>query len=272
MQSLARFAIAKRRYVIACWILVLVASVGAASTIKNRFDNDLVLPNTGAARADALLKSRFPAVAGDSDQIVYRASTATLGAPPVRARIEASLAQVRRLPHVVSVASPYASVRTISRDRRIGFATITFDRRGAALPKSDVKRVVAVAQAAGAPGLDVALGGNAIEESQRPTLGAATAIGIGAATVVLFLSFGSLLATALPILIALFGIGTSMGVIAALTHLLATPDFASELALLIGLGVGVDYALFVVTRYRDQYSRNGGDVEDAVAVAMDTAG
>jgi RND superfamily putative drug exporter len=116
------------------------------------------------------------------------------------------------------------------------------------------------------------LEGSAIEETQRPTLGAATLIGIAAAMVVLFTSFGSLLAMGLPIVTALFGLGTSMGLITALTHVLATPDFATELALLIGLGVGVDYALFVVTRFRDAVKHTAGDVDQAVVEAMNTAG
>jgi putative drug exporter of the RND superfamily len=140
------------------------------------------------------------------------------------------------------------------------------------LPKSAVQRVINAARSTSAPSFEVELGGYAIEQTERPTLGAATAIGIVAAMVVLFLSFGSLFAMALPIICALFGLGTSMGLTAGLTHVLATPDFAAQLALLIGLGVGIDYALFVVTRYRAAFRENGDDVLEAVALAMNTAG
>jgi putative drug exporter of the RND superfamily len=272
MQSLARFTISHRRMVIAAWVFLLVVSLGTASTLKNRFSNNLTLPNTGTQRAADLLHSHFPTLAGDSDQIVFHSNNAPLSAPAVRARVAASLRAVKGLAHVAGVVSPYANPRAVSRDGTTGFATLTFDERGDALPQDAVKHVIRAAEAAGGGGLEIALGGYAIEESQRPTVGAATAIGIGAAMVVLFLSFGSLLAMGLPIVIALFGLGTSMGLIAALTHGLKTPDFASELALLIGLGVGVDYALFVVTRFRDTYLRNGGDVNEAVVTAMNTAG
>jgi putative drug exporter of the RND superfamily len=272
MQSLARFTISHRRMVIAAWVFLLVVSLGTASTLKNRFSNNLTLPNTGTQRAADLLHSQFPTLAGDSDQIVFHSNNAPLSAPVVRARVAASLLAVKGLAHVAGVVSPYANPRAVSRDGTTGFATLTFDERGDALPQDAVKHVIRAAEAAGGGGLEIALGGYAIEESQRPTVGAATAIGIGAAMVVLFLSFGSLLAMGLPIVIALFGLGTSMGLIAALTHGLKTPDFASELALLIGLGVGVDYALFVVTRFRDTYLRNGGDVNEAVVTAMNTAG
>jgi RND superfamily putative drug exporter len=271
MQALARFSITHRRSVIAAWILFLLVSVGAARSLKNEFSNNLTLPNTGAQRATDVLRAHFRSLAGDSDQIVFHSAGAALTTPAIRARVAASLQRVSGLHHVTKVVSPYAS-RAISRDAKTGFATLTFDERGDTLPQDVVKRVVRAAESERGGGLEIALGGYAIEESQRPTVGAATAIGIGAAMVVLFLSFGSLLAMGLPILTALFGLGTSMGLIAALTHVLNTPDFASELALLIGLGVGVDYALFVVTRFRDRFARNGGDVNDAIVVAMNTAG
>jgi putative drug exporter of the RND superfamily len=272
MQRLARWSIEHRRRVVAAWCVLLVVSTGLAGTLKNHFDNNLTLPGTGAQQTADLLHSRFSARAGDTDQIVFHTASGTLRDSSARARITHALAAVAELPHVSAVASPYASAHTIARDGAIGFATVTFDERADELPTNAVKRVIDVAQLARSATLQVALGGGAIEESQRPTLGAATAIGIVAAMVVLFLSFGSLLAMALPIVTALFGLGTSMGLIAILTHAVPTPDFASELALLIGLGVGIDYALFVVTRYRDRYQENGSDATGAIEVAMNTAG
>ena len=272
MQGLARWSLLHRRTVVVCWSVLLVFSVGAAHGLKNQFVNNLTLPGTDAQRATDLLKSSFPALAGDSDHIVFHSRTGSLANPMIRDRVTTTLRLVSRLPHVTRVDSPYADPRAISRDGAIGFATVSFDERGDALPSSAVERVIATAERARSAALDVELGGSAIETTQRPTLGAATLIGIGAAMIVLFLSFGSLPAASLPILTALFGLGSSTGLIAALTHVLNTPDFASELAILIGLGVGVDYALFVVTRYREALVENGGDVDAAVIVAMSTAG
>jgi RND superfamily putative drug exporter len=272
MESLARWSTTHRKRVVAGWIVLLVLSLGAASRLKNHFDNNLTLPNTGAQRASDLLHRRFPAIAGDSDQIVFQATDGKLTDHANRVHIERTIAGVAHLPHVVSVVDPFQSPQTLSRDKTIGFATLTFDERGDALPTSATRAVIHAARTTASPGFQVELGGYAIEEAQRPTLGAATLIGIAAAMVVLFLSFGSLLGMALPILCALFGLGTSMGLIAGLTHVLSTPDFATELALLIGLGVGVDYALFVVTRFGDAYRETAGDVGDAIAVSMDTAG
>jgi putative drug exporter of the RND superfamily len=272
LQSLARWSTTHRRTIILAWAIALVASVGLARGLKNDFNNNLSLPNTGAQRAADLLHARFPALAGDSDQIVFHTIDGTLRTPANAARVAATLRAVSRLPHIATVVSPLRNPAAISHDGKVGFATVTFDQRGDAVPQASVKRVIRVAEAGRDQRLDIALGGYAIEQAQRPTVGAATEIGILAAMVVLFLSFGSFLAMGLPVVTALFGIGTSMGLIAALTHMLSTPDFASELALLIGLGVGIDYSLFVVTRFRDTYRENGGDVDSAVVTAMNTAG
>jgi RND superfamily putative drug exporter len=274
MLSLAAWSMKHRRTVVAVWLVALVGSGGGLSGgLGNHFVNDFSLPGTGSQHATDLLQSRFPAQAGDTDQIVFHARIGSLDDPPVKARIEAMLAKVSRLQHVTGVSSPYSpGMPRIARYGAIGFATVSFDQRSTTLSTTATKRVIRTAQAISSPGLEVELGGPAIEQTETATLGAATAIGIGAAIVVLLLSFGSLLAMVLPVVTALFGLGTSAGLIAVLTHVMNTPSFSSELAVLVGLGVGIDYSLFVVTRFREAYHANGGAVEGAVAVAMDTAG
>src|SRR5207253_4677880 len=190
----------------------------------------------------------------------------------------AALGEIARLPHVASVLSPYAGSqagRSISADGRIAFATVVFDRRANVLPKSAVEAVIRVARAARRPGLQVELGGLAIETTEQAGFGLSTAVGLLAAVIVLLLTFGSLIAMGLPIITALFGLGTGLGAIALFTHVVDTPDFASELAAMIGLGVGIDYALFILTRFREAYATPGptfGDVRESVVQAMDTAG
>jgi RND superfamily putative drug exporter len=272
MSKVARWSSAHRRTVILVWALVLVASLGLMRAFGNRFYNSVTLPGTDSQRAGALLRRTLPTVAGDADQVVFHARSGSVRAPSVRAAVLPVLARIVRLPHVTGVVSPYAAAGQISRDGTIAFATVRFDERGDALPTNDVKAVIAAAEAARSPNLQVELGGAAIEGTQRPTLGAATAIGIAAAIVVLLVSFGSLFAMGLPIVMALFGLGTAGGLIAALTHAVQTPDFAQQLAFMIGLGVGIDYALLVVTRYRDAYRSNGADVQDAIETAIGTAG
>jgi RND superfamily putative drug exporter len=265
--AIARWSIAHRRRVIGGWLLLLVLGIVVAKGVGNSFDNGLALPKTDSQRAVNLLQSRFSRAAGDADQIVFAARDDRLSDAAVRARVTPMLARVARLPRVTAVSPP-----TISRDRSVGFATVRFDDQGDALPTKAIRRVVDTAQAAASPQVEVELNGNAIEQLYRPSPGPATAVGILAAIVILLLSFGSFTAMGLPIATALFGLGLGSGLIAIGTQVLTIPDFAEQIALMIGLGVGVDYALLVVTRYRDAYRRNGGDVTAAIEVAMDTAG
>ncbi|MGH2855254.1 MAG: MMPL family transporter, partial [Solirubrobacteraceae bacterium] len=192
--------------------------------------------------------------------------------------MSATFALLARLPHVSAVISPYAGPsagKAISADHRIAFATVVFDEKANVLPKSAAERVVKVARAAGQPGLQVELGGQAIEGTEQEGFGLSTAVGLMAAIVVLLITFGSLLAMGLPIVTALFGLGTGLGAIALFTHVVDTPDFSSELAAMIGLGVGIDYSLFILTRFRETYAAPGptrGKVRESVVQAMDTAG
>jgi RND superfamily putative drug exporter len=265
--AIARWSIAHRRRVIGGWLLLLVLGIVVAKGVGNSFDNGLALPNTDSQRAVDLLQSRFPRAAGDADQIVFAARDGRLSDAVVRARVTAMLARVARLPRVTGVSTP-----TISRDGTVGFATVRFDDQGDALPTDAIRRVVDTAQAAASQQLEVELNGNAIEQLYRPSPGPATALGIIAAAVILLLSFGSFTAMGLPIATALVGLGVGSGLIAIGSQLLTIPDFAEQIALMIGLGVGVDYALLVVTRYRDAYRSNGSDVGGAIEVAMNTAG
>jgi RND superfamily putative drug exporter len=180
---------------------------------------------------------------------------------------------VSRLPHVTSVDSPYSpGQHAISPDGSIAFATVNFDQRANALPKAAVDKVISTAESARSATLDVQLGGQAVEQAQQASLGFATIVGIAAAILILLISFGSFSAMGLPIATALVGLGAGMGVITLASHAIDMPDFASELALMIGLGVGVDYALFIVTRFRENYRSNGGDIQQAVEAAINTSG
>jgi RND superfamily putative drug exporter len=265
----AAWSLNHRRLVIGAWVLALVVAMGASRAAKPDYVNDLSLKGTESQYVASTLKRAFPSQAGDLDQIVFKAH-ADVMSPAVRARVAAVLRNVRSLPHVVGVTSPY-SQRTVARDRHTAFATVRFDEPAERIDPSTAQRVVDVARAARGPGIDVELGGRGIEQAKRPSLGAATAIGLAAALAILFMTFGSLLAAALPILTALLGLGTALGLIGLQTHLVHTPDFATQLAALLGLGVGIDYALFVVTRFREAL-RGGAAVEAAVVGAMDTAG
>ncbi len=264
---------AHRRIVVVAWIIATVGIFAVSSSVGKKTASDFTLPGTGTQHALDLLKSKFPAQAGDADQIVFHARTGTLNGAADRAAIDATLERVARQPHVTSVVSPYASgAHATSRDGTIAFATVNFDKRADVLPKTAVNRVISTAEAARSPHLQVELGGQAIEQAQQSSLGFATVVGIAAAVLILLISFGSFSAMGLPIATALLGLGAGVGLITLASHIVNMPDFATELALMIGLGVGIDYALFIVTRFRENYRRNGGDVRAATEAAMNTSG
>jgi RND superfamily putative drug exporter len=273
MTKIARWTMAHRRTVVVAWIAAAIGILAISGAVGKKTASSFTLPGTNSQQAVDLLSSRFPAQAGDADQIVFHAKTGKLSSAANRAAIDATVARVTHLPHVTGVISPYAAGQhAISRDGTIAFATVTFDERANALPKAAVDRVVTTAESARSSTLDVQLGGQAIEQAQQASLGFATVVGILAAIVILLISFGSFTAMGLPIATALLGLGAGIGVINLASHVVDMPNFASELALMIGLGVGVDYALFIVTRFRENYRTNGGDVHLAVEQALNTSG
>jgi RND superfamily putative drug exporter len=278
MLKLARWSTTHRKYVLLGWVVLLLVVNVFAHSAGTTYSNNFTLPNSDAQRAADLLQQSFPAQAGDRDMIVFQVSSGTVSAPAVRARMSAMFAEVSKLPHVTTVLSPYggaASGKSISANGQIAFATVVFDEKANLLPKGATERVIRVARAAARPGLQVELGGQAIEATQQVGFGLSTAVGLLAAIVVLLLTFGSLTAMGLPIVTALFGLGTGLGAIALFTHIVDTPNFSSELAAMIGLGVGIDYALFILTRFREFYALPGptfGDSRESVVRAMDTAG
>src|SRR6202035_2926475 len=163
MLNIARWTVAHRRIVVVAWIVAAVGICAVSSSVGKKTASNFTLPGTGSQQAVNLLQSRFPAQAGDADQIVFHARTATLQSAADRAAIGTTLARVARLPHVTSVVSPYAAgAHSISRDGTIAFATVGFDKRAGVVPKSAVNRVISTAESARSASLQVELGGQAI--------------------------------------------------------------------------------------------------------------
>jgi RND superfamily putative drug exporter len=270
LQRLAAWCYRRRRVVVVLWIVALLGVSAIGSNVGSTFAQGFSLSGTESQRAADLLASRFPSRAGDEGQIVF-AHAGGVQDPAVQARLEALFADVAKVPHVSSVVSPYAAdgARQISRGGDIAYATVQFDRTASKIPDSTLNRIRTLADRAEGGGVRIALGGKMFQ--QFSGIGPAELIGILAAIVILLVAFGSLLAMGLPILIALFGIGIGLGFVEILSHVIATPDFATQLASMIGIGVGIDYALFIVTRYR-QGLDEGFAPEHAVVRAIDTAG
>jgi RND superfamily putative drug exporter len=250
--------------VLAGWVAGVIAIIAAAATAGSRFENDF--GGVGQSQqAQNILAQRFPAQAGDDAQVVFR-SAAPIGAPAVTARIDRALAAIRPLPSVTSV-SPLVTAK----DGHTALATIGFDAISAKIPAGDIKAVIATARSYAEPGLQVALGGAPISAVVSPSPGSSEGIGITAAMIIMLVAFGSVVAMGLPILTALTGVAAGYGVVALISHLLIDPSFSPELMAMIGLGVGIDYALFIVTRYRQGLGEGLGP-PDGVVLAMSTAG
>jgi RND superfamily putative drug exporter len=273
MSAIARWCFRHRFAVIAAWVFVLVGLGTLSQTVKSDFNNSFSLPGTGSTTAQQLLSKAIPAQAGDSDTIVWQVSDGTVRDATVTTRISTVLKQIATMPEVAAVVSPYGphGAAQISRDGRTAYATVDFAKQANNLAKADITRVIDAAKAARAPGLNVQLGGQAIEQTEQTSLGVSSTVGVLAAAVVLFIAFGSLLAMMLPIVTAIAGVGGGLMAIAPLTHTINVVDFAPILGALIGLGVGIDYALFIVTRHR-RGLQSGLTPEQAAVKAIDTSG
>jgi putative drug exporter of the RND superfamily len=269
----ARWCFRHRRLVLAGWLLALVVITAVSRVAGISYATSFSLPSSGSTRALAILQQDFPGASGDADQIVLEAKTGQVTSAPVRSAAETMLARVKRLRHVVSVVSPYGpgSASQISRDGKIAFATVNFNAQAQDLPDSAVNAVVRTARAVQGPGLRVELAGQAIENVESSQSSDSTVLGIILALVVLGLAFGALLAAITPIVTALVAIGIGYGLTGLLSHALTVVSFAPILGILIGLGVGVDYALFIVTRHRSAV-RAGASIEDAAVNAINTSG
>ncbi|WP_141312486.1 MMPL family transporter [Streptomyces spinoverrucosus] len=271
---MARWCYRHRLVVLVLWVGALFGLGFTATTAGTDYANVFSLPNTDSKRAYDLMEKAFPESAGDTDTVVWKVDEGSVRDADVRSRIEPALAEIGRMDGVGEVAGPYAGERgaaQISRDGRIAYAQVTFTEQSNAIPVQLIEDVVDTAQAAERDGLQVELGGQAIARTQEPPTGTAELVGIVAAAIVLFLAFGSLFAMLLPIVVAIFGVGTGMLSTMLLSHVTNVPDVAPLLGSLIGLGVGIDYALFIVTRHRRGILR-GTKPEEAAVTALNTSG
>jgi RND superfamily putative drug exporter len=271
MRRLTSFAHDRRRLVAAAWVATIVFAAALAGAVGSGYVNNFSLPGTESQRARDLLQHRFPQQSGDASQIVFHVTSGSLRDPARRSQVQRVISSVAGLPSVAGTVGPYQGKGAISKDGRTAFATLMFDRQASDLAKSDVTRVVDTARAGAVGGLDVELGGQAIEISQQSSAGAGELIGVLVAIVVLVLVLGSLTAMAMPLVAAIAAIAAAMGVVYAATGAFDIADFAPTLAVMIALGVGIDYALLILNRFRAERA-TGSDVREATLTAMDTAG
>ncbi|MDV5148528.1 MMPL family transporter [Streptomyces sp. SBC-4] len=276
MAAIARWCIRHRLVVVLLWLLAL-GGVGTGAVLAgNAYSNDYEVPGTESGRATALLDRGFHGLGGDSDTIVWHTEQGSVRADAVQQRMTATLDRVAELPGIAAVTSPYGDAAgQISEDGRTAYATVTFGAQADDIPEAQAQALVDTAKAAEtgleAQGLQVELGGTAVALTEAPGGHIAEVVGVAVAAVVLFLAFGSLAASVLPIATALVSVGIAYSGIVLLGHLMTVADFAPMLGMLVGLGVGIDYALFIVTRHRKGLKR-GLPVAEAAGIAVATTG
>ncbi|MER5890806.1 MMPL family transporter [Streptomyces sp. NPDC001941] len=274
MAAIARWCITHRLAVVLLWLLALGGAGAAAALTGTAYSNDYEVPGTESGRATALLDEGFNGRGGDTDTIVWHTDRGTVRTPAVEQRVTRMLDRVADLPGVASVAGPYgprADQGAISADGRTAYATVTFDQQADDIPRAQAQALVDTARSAADDGLRVELGGSAVALTEAPGAQYAEAVGVAVAALVLFLAFGSLVASLLPIATALVSVGTAYAGIVLLGHAMTVADFAPMLGMLIGLGVGIDYALFIVTRHRKGLKR-GLPVAESARIAVATTG
>ncbi len=270
LERLARTCFRRRWTVLGLWVAVLLGlNILANGVIGSAFRTDFKLPATESRTVFELLAKANPERSGATAQIVFK-HAAGVKQPSVQEPMENLFKQIDALPgvDVVSPYSPDSAGRQINKDGNIAFAQLDISDRSQsgytdlATTIKDLGRQVQV------PGLDIQYGGDPFATFELP---ASELLGILAAVVILLIAFGSVLAMGLPVGTALFGLGAGLSLVTLGSHIFTMPDFSTQLAAMIGLGVGIDYALFIVTRYREGL-HNGQAPEEATVTAIDTAG
>jgi RND superfamily putative drug exporter len=254
------------------WLAAVVAATALGQAVGTRDISSFRLPDTESQAAYDLLAAHAPQANGGTDQLVYVARSGTLREGAARARMRASLARVRGDRIVADVSDPLARGGQLTPDGRIGVSTVTYKGEFQEFKAKDFKRVEVAAFSARGADLQVEHGGQGAEFVRFTEQSSSSEfISLIAAALILLLMFGSLIAAGVPLLTAMLALGTTIGLVPVISQVVDTPDFASQLAALMGIGVGIDYALIIVTRYRAEVG-GGLSREDAIIRAQDTAG
>ncbi|MFD9908646.1 MMPL family transporter [Streptomyces sp. NPDC059063] len=270
LARLGRTAFRRRRLVLSLWLAVLAAAIACLTAFGSGLDDEFSIPGSESQRALDTMAEEFPAAAGTSAQLVFTAPEGKkVTDAPYAAAVKRTLAEVERAPQVAAVVDP-AAAGTVSKDGRTALAQAQYEDDRSALRDDALPALEKAAHQASAAGLDVSVGGNAYG-SGGVSVSAKEALGAVVALVVLALTFGSLLAAGMPLLSALVGVAVGLCGLLAITGAVGISSTAVTLALMLGLAVGIDYALFILSRHRSQLA-HGMDPEESAARANGTSG
>ena len=260
-----------RRRLLLIWVAAIIMITVLAQSMGSRFQESFGSGNSASQQVQNLLTARFPQTAGTRANVVI-STTDSIQSPANRATTDAMVKKLSNLPHVSVVRSPFnPSSHQIAPSQHIAFAVVQFNQDAPTISKDSVSKVVDAARSFDRPGYQVALGGGPIGKVITAAPGPSEGAGILGAMIIMLIAFGSVVAMGLPILTALFGIAIGFALEDLLSHVLNVPIFAPEMLAMIGLGVGIDYALFIVTRYR-QGLFEGRDPRQAVTTSLATSG
>jgi RND superfamily putative drug exporter len=255
--------------VLIAWAVALAIAFGLAAAFGGEFATDSSAQGSDSEQAQRLLSERFPTQSGDTVRVVVRAGDVT-GAE-VRGGVDALLGELGRMPHVTSVEDPYATKGSITPDGRTLVARVYLDVTNPNdMPKEDTEKLLAAAEAAERDGLKIALGGRAVQLAEANQSGSEM-IGLLAAAVILLIMFGSVVAAGLPLAMAIGGLAVSSSLVGLAAAAVDVPDFAPTIGMVLGIALGIDYALLMVTRFRE-WRAVGLDPEAATVATLDTAG
>ncbi|MEV7859201.1 MMPL family transporter [Streptomyces hirsutus] len=282
LERAAGFAQRHRWTALLLWVFVLFAVWGGATVTGDAYRDDFSLPGTETQQALETMKEHGSAQAGDTLDIVLHDERGVTGTD-TRERVTAMLDEVAGLPKVAQVRSPYEDRQAVSRDGTVGYATVVLDVRSEDMTTEDTRRILDTARSAqssassgasasdGSGGLTVELGGEAARVLAESEGGGAEGVGMLAALVILGFMFGTVIAAGLPVITAVFAVGSTLGAIILLSHVFTIASYTPYIMMLVGLGVGIDYALLIFARYRTELVR-GASPEEANRRALDLAG
>jgi putative drug exporter of the RND superfamily len=290
MKSLGRFSVRRRWYVLVVWLILAIGINALASSIGSAYSNNFSLPGTNSTHAQSLLSHAFKGAAGESDDIVFHSLNGSSVASQV-STIEPMLAQLRSLKAIASVNDPFCSIQAnamtptqvlankqcsvahvqISKNGQIAYVVVNFQQAGFKIALPVLRQVEKIGRTVQSSSLAVEFGGNAFGQLDQPQGSPGEGVGLLVTAIILILAFGSFFAMLLPLGVALFALAIASAATTLLSHAIGIAQFAPILGSLIGLGVGIDYALFIVTRVRQELKR-GATVADAAATAINTSG
>ncbi len=269
LERWARFSHRHRWQVVGVWVLILVGLFAANFQFGGSYVSEFKVPGAESQTAADLLKAHFPARFGDSADLVFEAP-AGVASSAVRPRVQSVIDQVKGIDGVVSIESPYDDPRFVSKDGTIGRADVKWSTRASEIKSSSMNQFLKIVDGANRDGLEVEAGGRVIAQNERPAFGSEV-YGILAAVFILLIAFGSVIAMGLPLGAAIFGLGAGFSTIGLGTNVASFPAFSPQFAAMIGIGVGIDYSLLIVTRFREGL-HSGKSVEEAVVLSVTTSG